>query len=140
MSKKLPFAVQKVISLPGQINFMVDYEGEETFNWFNSRTKQLNVKSNITAENFAQMNEEYLTGTIGNILKCMFMSPYKQIKKPYTDGYEYESGETLTIDQEALRRITPAEFTEFVNWMGVSYPDFADGIKDNRELAKYYRA
>ena len=140
MSKKLPHAIQNVVSLPCKLDFSVDYDGEETFNWFNTRTKQLNVKSNITAENFAHMDTEYLTGTLGNVLKCLYMSPYKQQTKPYTDGYEYESGLTLTIDQTALRRITPAEFTEFVNWMGVSYPDFVDGIKENRQLSKYYKA
>jgi hypothetical protein len=134
--KHLPGAIQKVLDMRGSISFDCVAEDDE-LNTLYSRAKQLGVEFSCSDY---QYDNGYVAGRIGQILKFIYMSAHKQVfDRSFSSGIEYESALDLEINETDLRRTNPVEFTEFVNWMAVSYPDFAEGIKENDQLSKLYR-
>lgn len=135
--KHLPGAVQKILDMRGEMKFDVAADDVEVETIMMPRAKQLGVVFEMVPDNYTYGR---MTGRIGQMLKFIFMSAHRVIlDKKFTDGIEYESALLLKIDPSDLRKVNPVEFTEFVDWMGKSYPDFVAGIKENTQLARFYR-
>lgn len=134
----LPKAVNHVINLHASMTFDYAPDFDEDVKKDIRRAKQLGVEFSYNDSSIYDAG--YVSGTVGQILKFIYMSPHLRItNRKYSSGIEYEAGVTLNIDKHDLRKITPAQFTEFVNWMGASFPDFIDGIKENDQLSKLYK-
>lgn len=133
---RLPNAIKKVVALQCSITMDVVYDSDAAVKQNLARARRIGANTDL---NSIDDTSETVTGSIAQVFRYIYMSPYQKItNKDFTSGIEYESGCELEISQSELTKITPAEFTEFVNWMGESYPDFVNGIEDNSELAKFY--
>lgn len=137
--KRLPFAIQRVLSLPGDITYCAIFDDDAQEQYIKNRARQLSVKLNYDPKD--EFMNVFAEGTLVQLFKFILMTPHKIVSdRGFTDGIEYEAGLTLTIQPQYLRKITPQQFTEFVNWIGQSYPDFVEGIKENNNLSKFYKA